>query len=101
MTKLDRLKQNYELACDAYITAFVYKHGYEFTGWVADQVGGIAEFIEQYFFNMEDIRYDIDNKLPKDKIFEWQDYGIEQQLSNKTAVNLKNFHLYGHIELCN
>ena len=33
------------------ILLFEEKHGYEFSYWVGDEPGGIACFIDQYFFN--------------------------------------------------
>ena len=74
---LTKLKKQYEYSCNEYVKKFSNKQGYEFTDWVSNDVGGIAVFIEQYFFNFSDIIYDINNKCPKGKIFEWQDYNVE------------------------
>ena len=74
---MSALSSNYRAACVAYIRAFEKKHGYEFDGWVADEVGGIASFIDQYFFSLLEIIYDIDSKQPKGRIFEWQDACVE------------------------
>jgi len=86
------LKKEYEAICNEYIKDFVKKQGYEFSYWVADKVGGIACFIEQYFFNIDDIRYDIDNKVKKGRIFEWQDFCIENS-ENECERNV-NFESY-------
>ena len=72
------LKQEFEVICDKYLNAFVDKQGYEFSYWIANEIGGICCFIEQYFFNLNDIRYDIENGIKKGKIFEWQDYAIDK-----------------------
>lgn len=98
MSRASRVKENYQNACNEYIDIFVKKHGYAFTGWVADEVGGLAEFIEQYFFNMDNITYDIDNKLKKDVIFRWQDYCVEREMAGNTSINLKNYSKYGTLE---
>lgn len=84
------LRQRYESLCGEYIEKFVKKHQYEFSGWVADDIGGIAVFIEQYFFNFEHIRYDIDNDAPVEMIFHWQDDSllIEKPLNFKTYLKL-------------
>ena len=70
------IKKQYEIAVNAYIERFVKKHGYEFTYWVSDEVGGTACFIEQYYFNFTDIKYDIDNKVEKGLIFRHQDDSV-------------------------
>lgn len=86
--KINTLRREYEDACNAYIEVFVQKQGYEFSGWVG--VGEIAGFIEQYFFNLEDIIYDIENKCAKGLIFEHQDYVLENQ-DKEHHINYKSY----------
>lgn len=66
------LQERYEEACGDYILLFSVKHNLDFSGWI-DEVGGIAGFIEQYFFSMSDIVYDINTNQPKHLITQWQD----------------------------
>jgi hypothetical protein len=87
--KIEELKQEYDIVCSEYIKKFVKKHGYQFNFWVANDVGGIACFIDQYFFNFSDIRYDLDKKCPKGMIFKWQDYCIE----NDMQISFFTYHL--------
>lgn len=79
--KTKHLKTAYELICAEYIRKFTKKQKLSFDGWVGNQIGGIAEFINQYFFNMDDIVYDINNKMPKDLIMEWQDHCLENDIN--------------------
>jgi len=94
---MKNIKEKYEKICSAYVHVFVKKHGYEFTDWVADDVGGIACFIEQYYFSLDDIRYDINNDLPKNLIFEWQEYLIDNHFKNQelgiedVVINLRSY----------
>lgn len=71
------LDVQYKIIINEYLRRFVLRHGYKFAGWVGGDIGGIAEFINQYFFDIADIIYDLNNKLPKNTIFEWQDYVVE------------------------
>lgn len=73
------LKDRFAELANEYILKFEKKHEYEFDFWIADEIR-IASFIQQYFFNFDDIRFDIDNNCPKGMIFEWQDYIIEDSL---------------------
>ena len=95
MNKKERkeLKAEYELIVDKYIKEFERKHKYCFSGWVADEVGGIAEFIEQYFFNFDTIKYDIDNNIEKELIFRWQDDGVNSHYKNENRpeINFKSY----------
>ena len=58
--------------CDDYITAFCEKHSYilDYDCWVANNPGTVA-CISDMFVSMEDIRYDIDNKVTEDKFEKW------------------------------
>lgn len=80
--RLTALQINYNRAVNDYLELFVKKHGYEFTDWVSGEVGGIACFIEQYFFNFDDIKFDIDNKIKKDLIFQYQDDSLAHPKKN-------------------
>ncbi len=90
---MKELKEKYEKLVGEYITEFVKKQDYEFDGWVADDIGGIAVFIEQYFFNFDNIRYDIDNDVEVGLIFKWQDFGIEKYFEEDkiSNINYKSF----------
>ena len=72
-----KLKERYEKACNDYIAEFTKKQEIEFDGWVGDEVGGIASFIDQYFFNISDIVWDINSNQPEGLILQWQDDCLE------------------------
>lgn len=81
----------YSQIAAAYITLFVDKHGYEFTDWVDDDYG-IASFIEQYYINYSDIRYDIDNNIEMGLIFQWCDDSLEDHYKpNPQSINFKSY----------
>lgn len=86
--KLKELKERYEFICNEIVQKFSNKHGIEFSGWVGDEIGGMAEFINQYFFSMDDIYYDLNKKCPKGLIFQWQDDCIENQEKN---INFRSY----------
>lgn len=85
---------DYQNACNAIIIKFEKKHGYEFSGWVADEIGGIAEFINQYYFSMNEIVYDLQHKVKKGLIFEWQDKVVNEEVK----MNFKNYAKYGEVK---
>ena len=87
--KISELEKTFIKITEMYISKFEKKHGYEFSSWVSDEVGGICCFIEQYFFNFDDIRYDIDNNVKKGLIFKWQDDGVENEA--KDNINFKSY----------
>jgi hypothetical protein len=87
--KLSELQVTFNFVAEKYIQKFEKKHGYEFSSWVSDEVGGIACFIEQYFFSFDDIRYDIDNNVKKGLIFQWQDDGVEN--GAKDNINFRSY----------
>lgn len=89
------LKEKYEELVNQYLKKFNEKQGYEFDDWVGNDIGGIACFIEQYFFHFDDIRYDIDNNIESGIIFKWQDYCVEH---GNPHMNYKTYSKWGDFE---
>jgi hypothetical protein len=86
---LSKLKKQYVFVCNEYINKFINKQGYDFSGWVGDDVGGVACFVEQYFFSLDDIVYDINNKCEKGLIFAWQEHNLE--VGSDKAINYYSY----------
>lgn len=74
------LKKRYYAICKEYVFYFSQKHEYVFSYWVGGEKGGIACFIDQYFFSTENIIFDVNTNQPKNQIFEWMDYCVEREL---------------------
>lgn len=72
----EKLKEDYQKACEAYIEEFATKQDMEFEGWVANVVGDIAYFGD-YFFNFRDIVWDINSNQPKGLILDWYNRYLE------------------------
>ena len=91
--KLSELKKQYEFVCDQYIQKFSNKQGIEFDGWIGKDIGGVASFIDQYFFNLSDIIEDINGKHPKGLILEWQDDSVDYNMARKDpfVINYKTY----------
>lgn len=68
------MKEQYIHVCNAYAKAFEKKHDYQFDSWV--EVGTVACFGD-YFIDFKDIKFDIDNDIPKEKFWEYYDASLE------------------------
>lgn len=90
---LEELKEYNVEVCNEYIRRFCQKQDIEFDGWVGNNVGGIASFISQYFFNIDDIILDIHTQQPVGLILNWQNDGIDYNMPNKTTqyINYKSY----------
>lgn len=91
----EKLKNDYENACNAYLKAFCEKH--EFYGldnpetfWIGDQVGGIAN-CGDFTFDMATIVTDIDKDAPEEELLKWYDYTIEASEFNLPVPNLDHW----------
>ena len=84
--RIDELSLEYNNLCNEYVHLFQIKQDYEFCGWIGG-VGGIADFIGEYFFNIDDIMYDMNNKCKKGLIFEWQNYNLD----NESRINYSSY----------
>ena len=85
MTKAKEAKRLFERSVMQYVRLFEKKHDILLEFWVADCIGTVGLFAD-YYFNFEDVRYDIDNKIEKDKIFQWHEYNLENG-SSKLWIN--------------
>ncbi len=89
----EELQTQYENVCNEYIRRFCEKQEIDFDGWVGDEVGGIASFIHQYFFNMSDIILDITTNQPVGFILDWQSDGVDYNLfkDNTEHINYNSY----------
>lgn len=75
-TKLNELKKQYEFVCNEYATKFCNKQSMSFEGWVGDIIGGIA-YCSDFYFNFQDIVWDVNSKQPKGAIIDWYYENLE------------------------
>ena len=74
-----------------YIRLFEEKHDVFFDYAVGDHLMGLLCFGD-YLFSIHDIVYDIDNDLPKNLIFQWQDDSFDSIINPQHAK--MNFQSY-------
>lgn len=84
------LKQQYFSIVLKYTKKFCKKHDIEFEYWAAGDIGTVA-FMADYFFNFDDMRFDIDEDIPVGKITEWYEEGVENSIEDKLWPNYKNW----------
>ncbi len=89
MKDLTKINTAYAKCCNDYIKLFCEKQGIEFDFWIADKVGEIASFIQQYYFTLSDIIFDLNTDQPKGLILEYQDYNVS--VTSEFAVNYQTF----------
>ena len=91
--KLQELNRQYEFVCNEWVQKFCNKQNIICDGWVGDEVGGIASFACQYFFNLADIILDLKTKQPKGQILEWQSDGVDFNMFNENQqhINYKSY----------
>lgn len=87
------LVSEYECICNEIVEMFCRKHGLTFDGWVSDEVGGIASFSCQYFFNLSDIILDMSTNQPKGMILNWQSEDVDFNMFNERQqhINYKSY----------
>jgi hypothetical protein len=85
-----KLRADLESVLAAYIKKFEGAHGVSFE-YADDDLLGVVCFGDNYF-NMSDIVFDVDNKLPIGLIFEWQNAGIDAHFNgSKQSINLQSY----------
>lgn len=73
---IEKANKDYEDTCNYYIKLFCLKHEIDFDFWVSDMPGTVA-FFGDYSFCFTDIIWDINSDQPKEKIFEWFEFYLE------------------------
>lgn len=88
-----RLTFAYEDACRQYAKAFADKHEmyYSDDDWVAGDFGTILN-LGDYYFNFQEIKYDVDNMIDKDEIIKYYDYSLRaHSLGFERIMNYENW----------
>lgn len=83
----------YDDACRQYAKVFAEKHGmfYSDDDWVAGDFGTILN-LGDYYFNFQEIKYDVDNMIDKDEIIKYYDYSLRaHSLGFERIMNYENW----------
>lgn len=94
--KIKELKHQYETICNEWIKAFCKKQGIHidyFDGWTGNEVGSIAGFYEQHYFNLSDIILDLETNQKKGFIQQWQNDGVDYSMTHDKDkfINYKSY----------
>lgn len=79
----NKLISDYEQVCNEIVELFANKQGLKFEGWVGDDVGGIADFSNSYYFTITEMVRDLKTNQPKGMITQWQDDNV----ANENQIN--------------
>lgn len=84
---IEKFKKKYEESCNKYVKEFCKKQDVEFEFWISNEVGGIAS-CSNYYFNFQDIVWDVNSNQPKGLIFDWYEESIE---NIENAINYRSY----------
>lgn len=87
---MNSLKEEFEAVVKKYIEVFCNKHKLIFDFWVCDLVGTVGQFGD-FYFDMETIRLDIDNDVPKAALMKW--YQVNMESFDKQQLNI-SYYMY-------
>lgn len=100
---MKKLLDRYHSACEGLVKAFCKKQGIDFDHWIGEpyEVGCFAD----YFFNMNDIVYDLASDQPKGLIIQWHDNDLEHNAGLDTDkrihINYKSYAMGARYEQLN
>ena len=88
----DQLRKELEETLMAYIRLFEEKHDVDLQYIVNDDIMGILDFGDAYFFHIADVVYDIDHDLPKGLILQWAKDSIDDSKNpTRQTINLHSY----------
>ena len=86
-----RLRDKLDNILKEYINLFEEKHEVFFDCAVGDDLTGLLCFGD-YLFTTRDVIYDIDNNLPQNLIFQWQEDHINDDKNpERKVINLQSY----------
>ena len=87
-----QLREELEETLMAYIRLFEEKHELDLQYIVNDDIMGVLDFGDVYFFNTSDVVYDIDHDLPKGLILQWAEDSIDDSKNpTRQIINLYSY----------
>ena len=87
---MEELKERYSEIIKEYITKFCKKQGFDIDD-IEDLSNLECIFVADYYFDIRDIRYDLDNKIKKGLIIEWSDYVVANRQKNNYNINYSSY----------
>lgn len=88
----DQLRKELEETLMAYIRLFEEKHDVDLQYIVNDDIMGLLDFGDVYFFNTTDVVYDIDHDLPKGLILQWAEDSVDDSKNPaRQTINLLSY----------
>lgn len=88
----DRIIEKYETYTNLLVDRFTVKYFEDYEAemhWICDDIGSVC-MINDYFFDMCDIRFCLKNNVEVNKLFEWYDYVIDNP---DEYINLRSFNM--------
>jgi len=79
-----KIKNQYDSSVESYIVTFkncYFKNVECEDYWIGEEIGGVF-FINDYYFNFDDIRYAIDNQVCGTELFAWHNYVVNIETNN-------------------
>ena len=79
--------------CNAYLRRFckIMELDYEDAYWPGGDIGSIATWEDGTAYTMDDIRYVVDNNIPKETVEAWWDYSYQIEWINSVYHEMQNY----------
>lgn len=87
------LREKFNEAVNQYLLALLemWEWDAHYGYWIADNIGGIYAYGENYFIGFDDMRYIVDNNVKKEVYYEWSEYCLVANEYNFSIPNLDSW----------
>jgi hypothetical protein len=91
--KRSDLRETFDTVVDGYIQRLLrmFEWDTSYGYWVSDDRTGVYAYGDDYFINLADIIYIVDNHVSKKDFEEWWNYGLWAHEFNQTIPNLASW----------
>jgi hypothetical protein len=90
MSELKTLQETYEKCVNDYTKLFCDKQGFDLEFWCTDRPGSVGCFGD-YFFDFNDIVFDVNTNQPKGQIIQWYDESVSNVLAGGCRINYLSY----------
>ena len=91
--RMNKLRQSFDKVVNKYVAALLEMYEWDayYGYWIADDTTGIYAYSDNHFISLHDLIYIVDNKVPEEKLDEWEEYCLWAHDHNEPVPNIHSW----------
>ena len=91
--RMNKLRQEFDKVVNKYVATLLKMYEWDayYGYWIADDTTGIYAYGDNHFIALHDLIYIVDNKVPEEKLDEWEEYCLWAHDHNHPVPNIHSW----------